>query len=156
MRMVDKTYWVLVEGHVRPRRATWRDFLRKVPGEARAEIVMPDHAESRLAILHYHVRRYEDYGSWLEVRLETGRTHQIRLQCSSRGHPVLGDGQYGSTRPFGPQREDHRDRWIGLHARQLGFTHPKTREPVIVTAPVPAPWLELRSRWDGEVAADLS
>ncbi len=140
MRTVEKTYWVLVEGHVQPEHATWRDFMRKIPDQPRAEIVPATHPQARLAILRYRVLRYEEQGSWLEVRLETGRTHQIRVQMASRGHPVLGDEQYGSSRPFGPQVDDVRDRWIALHARQLAFDHPKSRERIMVTAPLPAIW----------------
>ncbi len=127
MRQVEKTYWVLVEGHVQPERATWRDFMRKIPDQPRAEMVGPEHDQARLAILHYRVRSYQPFGTWLEVRLETGRTHQIRLQCASRGHPVLGDWQYGASHVFGPQVDDWRDHWIGLHARRLCFEHPKSR-----------------------------
>jgi 23S rRNA pseudouridine1911/1915/1917 synthase len=78
--------------------------------------------------------------TWLEVELETGRTHQIRVQSASRIHPVVGDAQYGSTRPFGEQFEDERLRAIALHARQLGFNHPMTNEPVDVIAPTPEAW----------------
>jgi 23S rRNA pseudouridine1911/1915/1917 synthase len=77
------------------------------------------------------------------VELETGRTHQIRVQCASRGHAVIGDIQYGSTRPFGEQFEDERLRAIALHARQLGFNHPMTNELVDVIAPVPLSWKQL-------------
>jgi 23S rRNA pseudouridine1911/1915/1917 synthase len=82
-------------------------------------------------------------GSWLEIELETGRTHQIRVQGASRGHVVLGDRQYGSTTQFGEQHPELRDRAIALHARQLGFRHPMTGEPVDVTAPLPAAWVAL-------------
>jgi RluA family pseudouridine synthase len=140
MRTVEKVYWVLVEGHLQPERATWRDFMRKIPDQPRAEIVPASHEQARLAILRYQVLRYEDAGSWLEVRLETGRTHQIRVQMASRGHPVLGDWQYGCSQPFGPQTDDLRERWIALHARQLAFDHPKSRERIVVTAPLPAIW----------------
>ena len=146
MRTVEKTYWVLVEGHLQPEQGTWRDFMRKIPDRAHAEIVPADHADARLAILHYRVRRYERYGSWLEVRLETGRMHQIRLQCATRGHPVLGDQQYGSSQPFGTPVDEPRARWIALHARRLAFDHPKSHERVVVTAPVPEVWETLRSR----------
>jgi 23S rRNA pseudouridine1911/1915/1917 synthase len=92
--------------------------------------------------MHYRVRgRLPNVGTWLEVELETGRTHQIRVQAASRGHAVLGDAQYGSTVPFGEQFEDERLRAIALHARQLGFHHPMTNEPVDVTARLPLPWL---------------
>jgi 23S rRNA-/tRNA-specific pseudouridylate synthase len=81
--------------------------------------------------------------TWLEIQLETGRTHQIRIQCASRGHAVLGDYQYGATRPFGEQFEDERLRAIALHARQLGFNHPMTNEPVDIVAPLPEAWAYL-------------
>ena len=55
---MDKTYWVLVEGRVEPERATWRDFMRKIPDQPRAEIVDPVHPQARLAILHYRVCRH--------------------------------------------------------------------------------------------------
>jgi 23S rRNA pseudouridine1911/1915/1917 synthase len=76
----------------------------------------------------------------LEVKLETGRTHQIRVQAAQRGHPVLGDGLYGSLRAFGPQYDDERLRAIALHATVLEFEHPRTHELVTVTAPLPDYW----------------
>ena len=79
-------------------------------------------------------------GALLEIELETGRTHQIRVQCSSRGLPLLGDELYGSTVPFGPPSADVRQRVIALHARTLKFRHPMTREPVEVVAPLPEYW----------------
>ena len=84
--------------------------------------------------------------TWLEIELETGRTHQIRVQCASRGHAVVGDAQYGSTRQFGEQFADERLRAIALHARQLGFNHPMTRAPVDILAPLPPAWSELLGR----------
>jgi len=66
--------------------------------------------------------------------------HQVRLQTSLRGHPVLGDALYGSAVAFGTQYDDPRLRAIALHARQLAFHHPMTREPITVTAPVPTAW----------------
>ena len=82
--------------------------MYKVAGEPRAEVVGAGHPEGRHAALHYRVLKTFDWGTWLEIELETGRTHQIRIQAASRGHPVLGDKQYGSTVPFGPQFEDER------------------------------------------------
>jgi 23S rRNA pseudouridine1911/1915/1917 synthase len=139
-RTVEKTYWVLVEGHVTPDAGTWQDSMRKVPGEARAECVEAAHADAQQAVLHYEVQRRGEFGSWLAVRLETGRMHQIRLQAATRGHAVLGDEQYGAGTRFGPQTEDRRARWIALHARRLAFLHPKTREPVEAVAPLPPAW----------------
>ena len=143
-REVKKTYWALVEGLIEPAAGTWEDHIRKITGEARAEIVDAEHPEGRVAVLHYRTLGSTPLGSWLEIELETGRTHQIRIQAAGHGHPVLGDAQYGSTVPFGTQHEDQRLRAIALHARGLAFCHPTNRGQVEITAPVPADWDELR------------
>lgn len=142
-RTVTKVYWAFVEGIVRPDEGTWTDHLHKRHGMAQAIVVPADDPRGKLAVMHWRVLAREDLGSWLEVQLETGRTHQIRVQAASRGHPVVGDAQYGATRPFGDQYGDERLRAIALHARQLGFSHPMTREPVDVIAPAPLAWKSL-------------
>ncbi len=126
-REVDKTYWALVEGIVDPPEGTWRDTLWKVHGQSRAQVVDASHPEGQAAVLHYRTLGRHRLGSWLEIQLETGRTHQIRVQAASRGFPLLGDAHYGSQIPFGEQFEDQRLRAIALHARRLGFQHPMTR-----------------------------
>jgi 23S rRNA pseudouridine1911/1915/1917 synthase len=138
--MIRKVYWALVEGDVPQEQGTWRDFMRKVPDEPRAEIVDRQHPDARLATLHYRVRRRLAGATWLEVELETGRMHQIRLQAAARGLPVIGDVQYGAHSPFGPQVADWRERWIALHARLLSFRHPMSREEVSVLAALPDVW----------------
>ena len=135
-RRVHKVYWACIEGRVIEESGRWSDFLYKVAGEPRAEVVGAGHPEGRHAALHYRVLKSFDWGSWLEIELETGRTHQIRVQAASRGHPVLGDKQYGSTVTFGPQFEDERLQAIALHARSLSFRDPDTRQTVTVVAPV--------------------
>jgi 23S rRNA pseudouridine1911/1915/1917 synthase len=142
-RQVGKTYWACVSGTVEPDEGTWINYTRKIPDEARAEVVGPEHPEGREAILRYRTLGTFGWGTWLEVTLETGRMHQVRIQAAVRGHPVLGDAQYGSTVPFGPQYEDSRLRAIALHARTLSFQHPMTRLSVAVTAPAPSAWGEL-------------
>jgi 23S rRNA pseudouridine1911/1915/1917 synthase len=139
-RTVRKVYWACVEGVVEPAEGTWRDQVRKLPGVPRAVIVPSDDPEGRPAVLHYRTLGRTPHGSWLEIELETGRYHQVRVQCSARGHGVLGDELYGSQVPFGPSQDEWRLRTIALHARQLGFLHPMTKEPVSVTAEVPEPW----------------
>lgn len=142
-RTVRKVYWACVQQQPAPAAGTWRDFLRKVPGQARAEVAAANHPDAQLALLDYRALEAAPWGAWLEIELKTGRTHQIRVQAASRGHPVLGDAQYGSMFPFGPRQEDERLRAIALHARSLTFRHPKTREPISVTAPVSADWTAL-------------
>jgi 23S rRNA pseudouridine1911/1915/1917 synthase len=139
-RTVKKLYWACVEGRVDPPQGTWQDFLRKVYGRPLAEVVPSDHPDAKSAVLHYRTLASTAWGSWLEIQLETGRTHQIRIQTASRGHPVLGDLQYGAKNPFGPQYDDERLLAIALHARTLEFEHTKNKQRILVTAPTPAFW----------------
>jgi len=127
-RTVKKIYWACVAGKVAPAEGTWIDYTRKLPGRAEAEIVGQDHPEGRRAVLHYRTRGEASWGTWLEIELETGRMHQVRIQAATHGHPVLGDAQYGSEQTFGIQHDDERLRAIALHARSLSFRHPMTHE----------------------------
>lgn len=141
-RTAEKTYWALVAGRVTPTTGTWTDYVRKIPGEPRSEVTTDDVPDARSAVLHYRVVASDDATSWLEIELETGRTHQIRVQAAARGHAVLGDELYGSRAAFGPQTVDQRARWIALHARSLKIRHPMTQEVVAITAKLPDPWRE--------------
>jgi 23S rRNA pseudouridine1911/1915/1917 synthase len=138
-RRVTKTYWAVVEG-------TPPDQLRcvdRVVADERAgrmAIVSPDEddGEDRVgqeASLSF--RRLSSTGglSLVEVDLEPGRKHQIRLQLASRGWPVVGDGKYGGRRAFSAG--------IALHARRIEFLHPVRRETIAVEAPCPAAWRKL-------------
>lgn len=163
-RTVTKVYWAVVEGDVAGDEGTWTDHLHKRHGMSQSIVVPAEDPRGKIAILRYRVlgrgrvaepswlgpidvatstgpsQDGSAMYTWLEVELETGRTHQIRVQCASRGHAVIGDSQYGSTMPFGEQFEDERLRGIALHARQLGFNHPMTNEAVDVIAPTPTAW----------------
>ncbi len=143
-RQVTKIYWAAVAGTVEPAEGTWEDWLRKVPDEARAKCVAPEAEGARHALLHYRRLNCFPGGTLLEIRLETGRMHQIRLQAAARSHPILGDALYGSTTPFGPPTDQPRDRIIALHARSLTFLHPIRFEPITVTAPLPESWRGIR------------
>ena len=139
-RVVRKIYWALIEGATDTVEGTWRDWMRKIPGRAEAEIVAADHPEAREARLKFRALGETPLGSLLEIELETGRTHQIRLQAASRGLPIVGDRLYGARSLFGHQHSDERLRSIGLHGRLLSFLHPMTRDRVEVEAPLTADW----------------
>ena len=147
-RTIRKIYHTLVAGYVAEDSGTWTDFMRKVPGEAMSEFVPADHPEAREAVLHYCVLRRVTSATTatvaatlLEIELETGRMHQIRLQCGGRGHAIHGDAQYGSTIPFGDPCDDLRLRPIALHAHRIIFRHPSPEHTLTdITAPKPAPW----------------
>jgi 23S rRNA pseudouridine1911/1915/1917 synthase len=129
---VEKTYWAIVEGLVTPAEGTLVDWLGHDDRHRRMHIVgstMPGAKEARLSY-----RRLEGVknDSWIEVCLETGRKHQIRLQLSHCGHPVVGDRKYGSQTPF--------SEGIALHARRLSVQHPTTGKTLEFVAPLPAAW----------------
>lgn len=138
-----KLYWAVVEGEVKPDVGTWEDWVRKVPDEPRAELAREGEPGAKLALLDYRVLHRLPGGTVLELAPLTGRMHQLRVQCASRGHPVFGDNLYSSARPFGPPAELPRDRVIALHARELTLEHPFTKLPVVITAPVPDTWTGL-------------
>ncbi len=89
--------------------------------------VVPD---GRRAVTHYDVIRGGDRLSFLEVTLETGRTHQIRVHMQAIGHPVVGDHTYGKGEELGLTRQF-------LHAARLAFTHPFTGARVEIESPLP-------------------
>jgi 23S rRNA pseudouridine1911/1915/1917 synthase len=151
-RRVKKTYWALVQGEVQPTSGTWTDYLKKVEGDPRSVVTGEGDPEGQIAILHYQVVKFiselgeglptsaEQGFSLLEIQLETGRTHQIRIQCASRGHALLGDEMYRSPHHFGPPTEDERQRMVALHARSLSFWNPVSRAVMTFVAPLPEYW----------------
>jgi len=137
---VTKVYWALAEGVLAEEAGEWRDFIRKVPDQAKAEVVPPDAEGAKEAITAFRVLRRDADATLLELTPQTGRMHQLRVQAATRGHPVLGDALYRSTRPFGPPGEQPRDRVIALHAHRLVFEHPFRKTPVELEAPPPDYW----------------
>lgn len=145
-RTVRKVYLAGVEGEWSESltlEGSWVDHIRKVPDEARAERIPPTFPDAREARLRYRRVWSEGKRHWLEIELETGRMHQIRLQCACRGLPLLGDVLYGSQTILGDATLEPSARPIALHAGTLGFQHPMTREPVVVEAPLPDAWRSL-------------
>jgi len=135
-----KTYWAAVEGIVSNDTGVWRDFLRKIEEESRTELVAANAEKAREAITHYRVLRRLADTTLLELSPETGRMHQLRIQSASRGHPIIGDALYGSTRLFGPAAQHPRAQLVALHARSLGLEHPFRAEPLLIEAPLPEMW----------------
>ncbi|MBX9790699.1 MAG: RluA family pseudouridine synthase [Pirellulales bacterium] len=134
-REVEKIYWAVVEGDVGPREVACRDWIAADERHRRMRLVDADMPGAQLAKLVYRGLQRVPAGTFVEVRLETGRKHQIRLQLASRGHPVVGDRKYGSRRPL--------SQGIALHARRLVFRHPVRTETIELVAPVPASWAAL-------------
>ena len=123
-----RTYEAVVCGSVREDRGTVSAPIGRSLADRKKMAVVPD---GREAVTHWEVvGRYRGY-THLRLRLETGRTHQIRVHMAWRSHPILGDTVYGHKKPELGQSSQC------LHARALTFRHPRTGEPVTVTCPLP-------------------
>ncbi len=127
---VEKVYWAIVEGEVARAAGSLEDWLLREEG--RVNVVEPDTPGARQALLHFTRRGGHGGLTWLEIRPQTGRTHQLRVQLAHHGHPIYGDAKYGSVHTF--------DRAIALHARALTFLHPIRYEPITLTAELPGRW----------------
>ena len=129
-RKVEKTYVAEVTGRVDPTDLLWRDQLRKIPDQAKVEIVDQSHPEGKLAETKVDVIRYDEQTdrTWLRLSPVTGRMHQLRIQAASRGNPIVGDVLYG-----GEAIPDATDR-IQLRAHSIRFFDPRDSRPVTVTA----------------------
>lgn len=146
LRKVEKTYWALVQGDMQPESGTWTDYLKKVEGDPRSVVTEQRDPEGQNAVLHYQVVKQVTEpipATLLEITLETGRTHQIRIQCASRGHALLGDEMYRSPYHFGPPTDNERERMVALHARRLSFWNPLTRGVMTCVAPLPEYWPQI-------------
>jgi 23S rRNA pseudouridine1911/1915/1917 synthase len=130
-RVVDKTYHALVQGHPDPHTGTIDAPIARHP---KHDFKFTVRADGRASITHYATLEAHRYASLLTIKLETGRTHQIRVHLSALHHPCVGDPLYGAdptlARRLGLERQ-----W--LHAVHLGFHHPRTGEYVEFDSPYP-------------------
>lgn len=140
-----KEYLAIVEGVPEHASGCLEDFLIRDKKEKMTCIADTASKYSRKAILHYRVLTSHEMLSLIRIRLETGRTHQIRAQFSSRNLPIVGDRKYGSTTDLGHS--------IALWSRQLDFCHPQTEQAVSFSA-LPKktfPWNQFPELWDGNI-----
>ncbi|WP_206056550.1 RluA family pseudouridine synthase [Nocardioides sp. GY 10113] len=130
-RTVDKTYHALVQGHPDPLVGTVDAPLGRHPGADYKFAVVDG---GRPSVTHYETLEAHRFASLLEIHLETGRTHQIRVHMSALKHPCAGDLTYGAD-PVLARRLGLTRQW--LHAVKLGFEHPDTGEYVEFESPYP-------------------
>ena len=126
-RDIHREYLAIVRGHVSPEAGTINAPLARKPGTIIERTV--DWEQGETAITHYRLIEERNGHSLVSLRLETGRTHQIRIHMKYLGYPLIGDYLYN------PDME-----YIGrqaLHSHRLSFTHPITGEPMEFTAPLP-------------------
>lgn len=130
-RTVEKTYHALVQGHPDPTGGTVDAPIGRHPTHAYRWAVVSD---GRPSVTHYATLEAFPAASLLEIHLETGRTHQIRVHMSALRHPCAGDLMYGADPKFAAALKLGRQ-W--LHAVELGFSHPGTGEWIVVRSPYP-------------------
>ncbi len=131
-RTVDKVYGALVQGHPDPSSGTIDAPIGRHPSSDWKFAVV---AEGRPSVTHYETVEAFRAASLLDVHLETGRTHQIRVHMAALRHPCVGDLTYGAD-PALARRLGLTRQW--LHARKLGFAHPGDGHPVEFESPFPA------------------
>jgi 23S rRNA pseudouridine1911/1915/1917 synthase len=124
-RRVEKIYWALVEGIIEPAAGELVDYLAKDEAEQKMTVVRKQHPGAQEAKLSYRLQKKLNGVSLVEITLETGRKHQIRVQFAARQHPILGDKKYGSKREF--------PAGIALHCRRLVIEHPTKKTPLELT-----------------------
>lgn len=129
-KKTQKTYWALVKQEPPKTEDTLIHWLKKNPKNNKSTAYPNEIPEGKKAVLHFQVIKKLDSYYLLEVTLETGRHHQIRVQLASMGCPIKGDLKYGFDR-------SNKDASISLHARSLQFTHPVSNNFIDVTAPLP-------------------
>lgn len=130
-RTVKKIYHAVVAGHLDPDAGTIDAPIGRHPSREWRMAVIDG---GKRAITHYDTMELMAGASLVQVHLETGRTHQIRVHMAAVGHPCVGDVFYGAD-PVKAQELGLERQW--LHAVELGFTHPRTGLPLNVTSPYP-------------------
>jgi 23S rRNA pseudouridine1911/1915/1917 synthase len=131
-RTVEKVYHAVVQGHPDPLAGTIDAPIGRHPNHSWKFAVTPD---GKPSVTHYETLEAFPGASLLEIHLETGRTHQIRVHMAAHRHPCVGDPLYGAD-PTLSARLGLTRQW--LHAHRLGFTHPGTGEWVEFESPYPA------------------
>ena len=129
-KRIQKTYWAIVKQTPKHEKGTLVHFLRKNARNNKSSVFRNEIAGSKKGILHYRLLKKLDRYFLLEIDLETGRHHQIRAQLSFIGCPIKGDLKYGFPR-------SNSDGSIHLHAREISFIHPVSKEKIHLKAPLP-------------------
>ena len=146
-RAPERLYVAVVHGLPRPPQGTWRDDLVWDADALLQKRAHPRDPKKKEAVTHYRLLETLGGASLLEIRLETGKRNQIRIQARLHGHPLVGERLYAERAgsqvsiPFGRQ---------ALHAYRLSFEHPTSGRTVAVEAPLPADMKELLERLRGQ------
>ena len=154
---IDRIYTAVVWGNLAEDEGTVEGTIGRDPNDRLRFRVYDDPAKGKWAVTHWKVLERFGFITVVECRLETGRTHQIRVHMTSLGHPLFGDERYGGMEIrqgtiYAKYRQFIQNCFTlcprqALHARTLGFTHPKTGERLHFEAPLPEDMSALIEKW---------
>lgn len=160
---IDRVYTALVWGNLPEDEGTITGNIGRSVRDRLQMCVFPEGDQGKHAVTHYKVLQRLGYVNLVECRLETGRTHQIRVHMAWIGHPLFNDERYGGDRilkgtTFSKYRQFVENCFRimprqGLHARSLGFVHPATGERMYFESELPADMREVIGKWQVYTAA---
>ena len=127
---IKKTYWAIVKSTKKKKYEKLENFLIKNQKQNKSYVTKNVNINAKKAILHFKTICILNEYSLIEINLETGRHHQIRVQLSNIGLPIKGDLKYGFPR-------SNNDGSINLHSRKINFTHPVTKKNIEIVAKPP-------------------
>lgn len=143
---IVRRYQALVYGHPRPMAGSVDAAIARASANRKKMAVVPA-GKGKHAVTHYKTLETMDHASLIECRLETGRTHQVRVHMTHIGHPLLGDPAYGrAKKPISDLLKSLQFERQALHAAVLGFVHPKSGKSITLTSSIPPDMLELLTR----------
>jgi 23S rRNA pseudouridine1911/1915/1917 synthase len=156
-RTTDRKYLALVWGVPNPEEGTITGNVGRSPKDRKVMFVFPDGSEGKHAVTHYKVIEKLGYVSLLECKLETGRTHQIRVHLSYIKHPLFNDVEYGGNQilkgtTFTKYQQFVRNCFAimprqALHAKSLAFDHPVTKKRMSFDSEIPADMEQVLEKW---------
>ncbi len=154
---IDRRYVAVVWGDLPEDEGTIDGDIGRDPGDRLRFKVVGEGREGKHAVTHYRVLERFGFVTFVECRLETGRTHQIRVHMSSIGHPIFNDARYGGSEIRKGTIYTKYRQFIAncfelcprqaLHAQILGFEHPRTRQQLRFSSPLPEDMAALLDKW---------
>ena len=159
---IEREYQALVWGDVEEEKGTIEGNIGRHPKHRMERTVFPDGDEGKHAVTHYEILEQFYYVTLVKCKLETGRTHQIRVHMKHLGHPLFNDKKYGGDRVVKGTVFSKYKMFVhntfkalprhALHAKSLGFIHPRTGEKMFFESELPADFQEAMERWRNYVA----
>jgi 23S rRNA pseudouridine1911/1915/1917 synthase len=156
-KTTKRTYWALVWGNVKNDEGRIEGNIARHPRDKMLMTVLPENETGKPAVTHYRVLERFGYVTLIECRLETGRTHQIRVHMKHIGHTLFNDERYGGSEILKGTHQAKYKQFIqncfeicprqALHAKTLGFIHPKTGKDIFLESLIPDDMNRLIEKW---------